>query len=62
MGGWKLFDDFAGGMSIVGGLSLNMLWTEGTERLVAPQYGSVQEMGDDVFFWPGFSVGLRIGR
>lgn len=62
MGGWKIFDDFAGGASIVAGLSFNMLWTEGGERLVEPQYGSAQEMGDDVFFWPGFSLGLRLGR
>jgi hypothetical protein len=62
LGGWKAFDDFSGGLSIVAGLSLNMLWTEGKERLVKPQYGEAQEMGDDVFFWPGFSIGLRIGR
>jgi hypothetical protein len=62
MGGWKLPGGFAGGLSIVGGLSLNMLWTEGGEHLVEPQYGSVREMADDIFFWPGFSIGLRLGR
>lgn len=62
MAGWKMPGGFAGGLSIVGGLSLNMLWTEGGEHLVEPQYGSAQEMGDDVFFWPGFSVGIRMGR
>ncbi len=62
MAGWKLFDYFSGGVSLVGGLSLNVLWSEGGERLVEPQFGRVQEMGDDVFFWPGFSVGLRLGR
>jgi hypothetical protein len=67
-GGWKLsnnfwsFDGESGGLALVFGGSLNLLWTEGKPHLVEPQYGRMREWEDDLFFWPGFSVGLRMGR
>lgn len=48
-------------VSVFGGLSLNAFWRQGDDAKSFPMGGYQIKVADEVFAWPGFIAGLRIG-
>jgi hypothetical protein len=49
------------GVSVFGGLSLNAFWHQGSDATAFPMGGYQLKVADEVFAWPGFLLGLRLG-
>lgn len=49
-------------LSLVGGVSLNQLWTDSHLRLIESGSRYEKEWKDGLFAWPGFFFGLRYSR
>jgi hypothetical protein len=49
------------GVSVFGGLSLNAFWHQGSDATAFPMGGYQMKIADEVFAWPGFLLGLRLG-
>ena len=58
VGGWKI----GLGWSIFGGFSVNALWPDGADPLVAPREDITINYNDDLLLWPGLFAGIRYGR
>lgn len=50
------------GFSIFAGPSFNILFTDNDPALISPVGNYQHKVGDEHYVWPGFFVGLRIGR
>ena len=48
-------------LSVFGGLSLTAFWHQGRDAKAFPMGGYQVKVADEVFAWPGFIAGLRIG-
>lgn len=49
-------------LSVFGGATWNTLFTHGEGRLIAPWTDDITGSIEDTYFWPGFEIGIRLGR